>query len=208
MRTWARRDFDGAASRRARVLPPGRQALRHQGVAPVRGRPEPACPRFNGLPTVHVASKMKRSRMAAHRQQQQQHDDDDASVSPMPPRGAISRPPGGAAHAALSDGRGPVAAPGAPRRPRGVVRRARAAHPGSVGRPPRGRTRTMTEERRRRALGRGARPRADVVSVAAMGRGMGEAKDALCPSRCRRTCRTGRRRRRQCRAFPVFPRFI
>ena len=34
---------------------------------------------------VSVASKVKRSRMAAHRQQQQQHDDDDASVSPMPP---------------------------------------------------------------------------------------------------------------------------
>ena len=49
--------------------------------------------RKHGLPAlqsayttpVYVASKVKRSRMAAHRQQQQQHDDDDASVSPMPP---------------------------------------------------------------------------------------------------------------------------
>ena len=48
--------------------------------------------RKHGLPAlqaayttpVYVASKVKRSRMAAHRQQQQ-HDDDDASVSPMPP---------------------------------------------------------------------------------------------------------------------------
>ena len=89
--------------------------------------------RKHGLPAlqsayttpVYVASKVKRSRMAAHRQQQQQHDDDDASVSPMPPsRRQRGRPPGGAAHA-VSDGRGPVAAPGAPRRPRGVVGRAR-----------------------------------------------------------------------------------
>ena len=75
--------------------------------------------RFNRLTRtpVYVASKVKRSRMAAHRQQQQQHDDDDASVSPMPPALAPARrPPGGAADALSTAG--PVAAPGAPRRPR------------------------------------------------------------------------------------------
>ena len=149
--------------------------------------------RKHGLPAlqsayttpVYVASKVKRSRMAAHRQQQQ-HDDDDASVSPMPPsrRQRVGHPAAPRMPSltavdlsqlqARLDGLEELLVERVLPIPDRLDDRLAATAPNNDEELPASR-RSFSSARRR----------GPCDAVAAMGRGMGEAKDARCPSRCR-----------------------